>query len=116
MNNAISVTLQIKVSQIKPWKHQIIFCLNRETNHLTPTVNYGHVCAMERRVCKAELTLFVAILFGSIGFSWPNPNHCKADKHTNGCSVPLGMNAPFKDDFKPACNKHDICYGCVSLF
>ena len=42
------------------------------------------------------------------------PQICNADKHANGCSVPLGINAPYKNDFTPACNKHDICYGCVS--
>ena len=26
----------------------------------------------------------------------------------------MGMNAPFKREFTPACDKHDICYGCVS--
>ena len=44
------------------------------------------------------------------------PQACSADKHANGCSVPLGINAPYKADFTPACNKHDICYGCVSTF
>ncbi len=44
----------------------------------------------------------------------PRPEICKADKHANGCSVPLGMTAPYKEQFTPACNKHDICYGCVS--
>ena len=46
----------------------------------------------------------------------PRPHVCNADKHTNGCSVPLGINAPYKKDFTPACNKHDICYGCVSAY
>ncbi len=44
----------------------------------------------------------------------PRPQICKADKYANGCSVPLGMAAPYKEQFTPACNKHDICYGCVS--
>lgn len=39
---------------------------------------------------------------------------CEADRNTNGCSTPMGMNAPFKREFTPACDKHDICYGCVS--
>lgn len=37
---------------------------------------------------------------------------CEADRNTNGCSTPMGMNAPFKREFTPACDKHDICYGC----
>lgn len=37
---------------------------------------------------------------------------CEADKHANGCSVPLGIDTPFKETFTKACNKHDVCYGC----
>lgn len=37
---------------------------------------------------------------------------CDADRNTNGCSTPMGMNAPFKRQFTMACDKHDICYGC----
>ena len=33
---------------------------------------------------------------------------------SNGCSTPLS-NTPFKSDFTPACNQHDICYStCLS--
>ena len=60
--------------------------------------------------------LITLISSGSIDLAWPRPEICKADKYANGCSVPLGMNAPYKDQFTPACNKHDICYGCVSIF
>ena len=56
-----------------------------------------------------------ALFFGFIEKAWLRPQLCNADKHANGCSVPLGINAPYKSDFTPACNKHDICYGCVSL-
>ena len=40
--------------------------------------------------------------------------HCEADTYANGCSVPLGLDTPFKETFTKACDKHDICYGCVS--
>lgn len=53
-----------------------------------------------------------------IGFtySWAHPTRiCEADRQANGCSVPLGIEAPFKRQFTPSCNKHDICYGCVSM-
>ena len=42
------------------------------------------------------------------------PHTCEVDKYADGCSVPLGISAPYKEQFTPACNKHDICYGCVS--
>ena len=35
---------------------------------------------------------------------------------TNGCSIPLGIAFPYKDLFLPACERHDVCYSCVSVF
>ncbi|KAK6165428.1 hypothetical protein SNE40_022356 [Patella caerulea] len=32
--------------------------------------------------------------------------------HSNGCSDPFNM--AFKRRFKPACDKHDVCYSCGS--
>ena len=66
------------------------------------------------------ITEFLIVLtFGLYSCSWCLTNStrmCAADGHSNGCSVPLGMDAPYKTSFTPACNKHDICYGCVSTF
>lgn len=39
---------------------------------------------------------------------------CEVLKKTNGCSIPFGLPFPFKKDFTGACNKHDVCYECVS--
>lgn len=33
---------------------------------------------------------------------------------TDGCSVPIFKKFPYKKVFEPACNRHDICYICVS--
>ena len=57
------------------------------------------------------LTLVVAVM----GFTFCSCRVCDADRNTNGCSTPMGMNAPFKQQFTMACDKHDICYGCVSV-
>ena len=38
-----------------------------------------------------------------------------AVQKTNGCSVPAGLWAPYKNTFTPACYKHDFCYFCVSI-
>lgn len=62
---------------------------------------------------SAVLTLGL-VLFGFI-FCLSRARVCDADRYTNGCSTPMGMNAPFKRKFTPACDKHDICYGCVSV-
>ncbi|CAH3153857.1 unnamed protein product, partial [Porites lobata] len=34
----------------------------------------------------------------------------------NGCSVPAGLRAPYKNTFTPACYKHDFCYFCGNRF
>ncbi|XP_033762309.1 uncharacterized protein LOC117343874 [Pecten maximus] len=41
---------------------------------------------------------------------------CDKNKYSNGCSVPKGIKIAFKGRFKPACNKHDICYRCMTVF
>ena len=38
-----------------------------------------------------------------------------AVQKTNGCSVPAGLWAPYKNTFTPACYKHDFCYFCVRV-
>ena len=38
-----------------------------------------------------------------------------AVQKTNGCSVPAGLWAPYKNTFTPACYKHDFCYFCVRI-
>lgn len=40
---------------------------------------------------------------------------CSNEKYTNGCSVPFGLPWFYKDEFAAVCNKHDICYACVSI-
>ena len=34
--------------------------------------------------------------------------------HQDGCSVPDGLPRPFIELFTPECDKHDLCYDCVS--
>ena len=34
---------------------------------------------------------------------------------TNGCSIPFGLPFFYKKEFTRACNKHDVCYSCVSI-
>ena len=38
-----------------------------------------------------------------------------AVQKTNGCSVPAGLWAPYKNTFTPACYKHDFSYFCVRV-
>ena len=41
--------------------------------------------------------------------------HCTVIKESDGCSVPFGLDVPYKDVFTPACYHHDACYRCVSV-
>ena len=34
-------------------------------------------------------------------------------QHSNGCSIPGDLSFFYKDFFKPSCDRHDACYGCV---
>ncbi|XP_068680121.1 uncharacterized protein [Montipora capricornis] len=37
-------------------------------------------------------------------------------KQTNGCSVPGKLPFFYKKNFKPACDKHDVCYFCGEYY
>lgn len=40
---------------------------------------------------------------------------CVSDSFINGCSVPINSSSfPYKTLFHPACQRHDVCYVCVS--
>ena len=63
----------------------------------------------------------VLLLFGSVllalSLSQEMSPRCLqlAVQKTNGCSVPAGLWAPYKNTFTPACYKHYFCYFCVSI-
>ena len=64
---------------------------------------------------KVDLILYSLLLLSS-AVVYARPLSCAADKFADGCSVPSMIPAPFKMEFTHACNRHDICYGCVSIF
>ena len=64
---------------------------------------------------KVDLILCSLLLLSSV-VVYARPLSCAADKFADGCSVPSMIPAPFKMEFTHACNRHDICYGCVSFF
>eukprot|EP00794_Sanderia_malayensis_P000040 gene40-632_t len=41
---------------------------------------------------------------------------CISEQKVNGCSVPFKSTFPYSTVFKPACNRHDVCYRCGTLF
>jgi len=61
------------------------------------------------------LTFFIGLLPCCYGEF--DTKECTEDpKMVNGCSIPWGIEFPYKDFFKPACNRHDICYSCGARY
>ena len=62
-------------------------------------------------------TFCVLLLLMSLpyeGESHLRTNSTSCPVHINGCSIPCGLPFVYKTKFTPACNKHDVCYSCVS--
>lgn len=57
----------------------------------------------------ANLIVLGLLLFSSLNLE------VKGYCVTNGCSIPGNLPFPYKRYFNKACNKHDVCYACVSL-
>lgn len=57
---------------------------------------------------------FIWLLLLSMSWEVNSRSDCKIN--ANGCSVPLGLPAPYKKTFTPACDKHDVCYYCGELY
>ncbi|XP_066915435.1 uncharacterized protein [Clytia hemisphaerica] len=56
------------------------------------------------------LTAFATILVSLVTMT--TAQSCGVLKDVNGCSVPFGLEIPFKNTFEPACLNHDVCYRC----
>ena len=77
-----------------------------------------------KRKMKAMLLVSISILINSSNSTlnlmiFPMNNEGNiCERMTNGCSVPTillkGRNREYSKLFKDSCNKHDICYCCVS--
>ena len=63
--------------------------------------------AMRTTALCAVLSLLVVL------FSTTEVNSCYVK--ANGCSIPGNLPFFYKRTFKPACDKHDVCYYCVRL-
>ena len=63
--------------------------------------------------------LLIALIIATLCLAREVTGDCanKAPKSaTNGCSVPFNLPYFYHKTFEPACNIHDVCYGCVSDF
>ena len=63
--------------------------------------------AMRTTALCTVLSLLVVL------FSTTEVNSCYVK--ANGCSIPGNLPFFYKRTFKPACDKHDVCYYCVRL-
>lgn len=60
-----------------------------------------------RKACHTEMEQLGAAKNGDI-------KSCVHEKYVNGCTIPLKKPFFYKNAFTPACDKHDVCYFCVS--
>ncbi|XP_033762463.1 uncharacterized protein LOC117343981 [Pecten maximus] len=71
---------------------------------------------VETKTMKVQLLVLcmmsLIVVTKQLGISFT----CDRNTYTDGCSVPKGIKIEFKGRFKPACNKHDICYSCMKTF
>ena len=65
--------------------------------------------------CKIALVAIVLFAEGLLHVAAEIGDGCGDHGHVNGCSIPFGLPFFYKSQFTPACNKHDICYSCVSI-
>lgn len=69
-------------------------------------------------VSCCSLIQIACILLGLLTVSVSASDYCQEHAPAgvvNGCSVPL-LHFQYEPQFTPSCNKHDICYHCVSTF
>ena len=103
-------------------------CLSRTVPFLSPCDFHMPVTEATKMslFCSSFMQPFAMVqifllLFGSVllalSLSQEMSPRCLqlAVQKTNGCSVPAGLWAPYKNNFTPACYKHDFCYFCVRV-
>ena len=66
------------------------------------------VMASTGHILLISLTLFVIINYHK------SESACISNQNVNGCSVPFRGSFPYARVFKSDCNRHDVCYRCVS--
>lgn len=64
---------------------------------------------------KVAVTVVLFLVFVTHDTVGASDSKCTVLDDINGCSVPLRLPFPYKAQFTPACNSHDVCYRCVSV-
>ena len=75
-------------------------------------------CFLRFSLCLADIAMRTTALCAVLSllvvlFSTTEVNSCYVK--ANGCSIPGKLPFFYKRTFKPACDKHDVCYYCVRL-
>lgn len=89
--------------------------LRRSMNYLIITL---HLRIIQLYIVDSTLKIMrsfcVIFLFVAALVYVDSKETCKTLDFVNGCSTPLWLPVPFKKAFTPSCNRHDVCYRCVS--
>ncbi|WAR13112.1 COP3-like protein [Mya arenaria] len=61
-------------------------------------------------VIKMRLEFVLLLVLAALSIAYAGV--CDRAPDVDGCSVPGNLPYPYKNTFRPDCNKHDICYSC----
>ena len=90
----------------------IIITSNLSKWHCLPPFSIqSHVITMTQVLALYVLLLLLSLHAGGA----TQTNSSSRPVHINGCSIPCDFPFIYKTKFTSACNKHDVCYSCVSF-
>ena len=90
----------------------IIITSNLSKWHCLPPFSIqSHVITMIQVLALYVLLLLLSLRAGGA----TQTNSSSRPVHINGCSIPCDFPFIYKTKFTSACNKHDVCYSCVSF-
>ena len=87
------------------WRECCVF------NNHSDEIKFYYTCILlYMKVTMAMLGLAVLVISLGVSLAY----NCGDAPKTNGCNV--WNIVPYKSRFTNSCNKHDVCYSCVSVF
>ena len=90
----------------------IIITSNLSKWHCLPPFSIqSHVITMTQVLALYVLLLLLSLHAGGA----TQTNSSSRPVHINGCSIPCDFPFIYKTKLTSACNKHDVCYSCVSF-
>ncbi|XP_053390622.1 uncharacterized protein LOC128553485 [Mercenaria mercenaria] len=93
----ISVCLSLRETSL-------VYCFQKDISSYT-----------SRRVEMSAISLTVLVLVSILVVE--KATSCNPPSwRTDGCSIPYGLPYFYKENFRPDCDKHDVCYACGARF